>query len=144
MTKQLKQHEQKYWHIPKFAILPIIATLFFGFLAYMNLKLIDWNIVNIVINCNANNCNLVPKNLIVCYPIIAEYIFIVLTVISFVAIFKNGFNNLKGYKDEGLIGSLIVGLIVGLIYCLILDIGLILGIGLIFGLIVGLIGELKQ
>ena len=137
--KQTKQHEQKYWYISKFAILPTIATLFFGFLAYMNLKLIDWNIIKITFKCNVDSCNLVPKDLIVCYPIIAEYIFIVLTMISLIAIIKNGFNNIRSYKDEGLIVGLIWGLIVGLIGGLIL--GLILGliVGLIGGLIVGLI-----
>ena len=150
--KQLKQHKQKYWYIPKFAILPIIATLFFGFLVYMNLKLIDWNIIKTTFDCIKDSCNLVPKNLIVCYPIITEYIFIVLAVISFVAIFKNGFNNLKGYKDDGLILSLILSLIVGLIWGLISGLisgltgGLIVGLigGLIMGLIWGLIEELKN
>ena len=142
MTKQLKQHKQKYWYIPKFAILPIIATLFFGFLAYMNLKLINWNIIKTAFDCTKDNCNLVPKDLIVCYPIIAEYIFIALTLISFIAIIKSGFDNLKSYKDDGLIMDLIVGLIVGLIWGLIW--GLIVGLiwGLIWGLIGGLIGSL--
>ena len=112
MTKQLKQHEQKYWHIPKFAILPIIATLFFGFLAYMNLKLIDWNVIKTAFACSNESCNLIPNNLINMYPIIGEYVLISLIIISFAAIIKNGFNNLKSYNEGGLIVSLIGGLIV--------------------------------
>ena len=140
MTKQLKQYEQKYWHIPKFIILPIIATIFFSFLSYLNSKLINWNIIKIAFDCTKDNCNLVPKDLIVCYSIIAEYIFIALTIASLIAIIKNGFNNLKNYNGNGLIGGLTGGLIGSLIEGLI---GGLIG-GLIRGLIVGLIWEFED
>ena len=65
------------------------------------------------------------SQLLICYPLVFEYVFISLTIICFVAIHKNGFENLKKYNEEGLIYCLIYGLIGGLIV----------------GLIGGLIGE---
>ena len=138
--KSTKQHEQEYRHIRKITLLSFIATLFFSWLAWMNLKSIDWNIIKIAFDCEKGSCNLVPRDLIVCYPLILEYLFISLAVISFVAIFKNGFNNLKGYKDNGLIMGLIESLIMDLI------VGLIMGliVSLIGGLIIGLNGEFED
>jgi len=138
--KTTKQHEQKYWHIRKFSILPVIATLLFSWLSWINLNLIDWKIVKTAFDCSKDSCSLVPEDLIVCYPLILECIFICLAVISLVAVFKGGFDKLKSYKESGLITGLIFGLIGGLIT------GLIFGLifGLIGGLIVGLSEELKE
>ena len=128
--KNTKQYEQEYWHIRKISLLPFIATLFFSWLAWINLKLIDWNIIKIAFNCEKDSCSLISRDLIVCYILIFECLFICIAIISLVAMFKGGFDKLKRYDDEGLISSLIFGLISGLIS------------GLIFGLIFGLISSL--
>jgi len=144
MNKQsnIKQHEDKYWHIPKLALLPLLGFIVFTLLAYGNYLLIDKQVIATAFNCEKDNCNLTAHNLINIYPIIAEYLLISLAIISLVAVFKKGYKNLKSYNKEGLIGGLIVGLIGGLIAGLIF--GLIVGLigGLIAGLIVGLIAGL--
>ena len=141
MKKQnnIKQYEDKYWHIPKLAFLPVLGLIVFGLLAYANLFLIDWKVIRTAWNCDKDNCNLFPSNLINSYPLIGEYILISLIVISLTASIKGGYRNLKSYNERGLIWGLIVGLIWGLIGGLI--VGLIVGLigGLIWGLIVGLI-----
>ena len=136
MKTQTKQHEEKYWHIPKIAILPILALIIFTLLAIGNFQLIDKSVLHKVFKTCENQCeyNLVPSDLINLYPILGEYILISLALISLIAIFKKGYKNLKSYKEDGLILGLILGLIGSLI------VGLI--VGLIFGLIFGLIGGL--
>ena len=144
--KTINKHEEQYWHIPKFSILPILGLILFISLAYLNFFLIDTNTIRISFKCNADSCNLIPSDLINIYPIIGEYILICLIIISLVALFKKGYRNLKRFDEKGLIFGLISGLIIGLIFGLIsgLIIGLIYGLisGLIFGLIYGLISGL--
>jgi len=148
MNKQsnIKQHEDKYWHIPKLALLPLLGFIVFTLLAYGNYLLIDKQVIATVFNCEKDNCNLTAHDLINIYPIIAEYLLISLAIISLFAMFKRGYKNLKSFDEEGLIFGLILGLIFGLILGLIggLIVGLIGGLigGLIFGLILGLIGGL--
>jgi hypothetical protein len=125
---ELKQHEETYWHIKKFAILPLLGLILFAYLSYLNFGLIDKQVIKEAFNCEKDNCNLSTKDLINIYPLIGEYILINLGIISLVAFFKRGYNNLKKYKEEGLIGGLIGGLIWGLIG----------------GLIWGLIGEFEK
>ena len=121
MNKQsnIKQHEDKYWHIPKLALLPLLGFIVFTLLAYGNYLLIEKQVIATI------------------YPIIAEYLLISLAIISLVAIFKKGYKNLKSFDEGGLISGLILGLIFGLIVCLISS----LIFGLIVGLIFGLSGE---
>ena len=159
MKKTINQHEQQYWHIPKFSLLPILGIILFTLLTIGNYQLIDKQIVRDVFNWSEEYCEeFVLNDLMILYPVIFEYIFISLLIISLVALFKGGYNKLKNYKEEGLIEGLILGLIWGLILGIIvgLIVGLILGLilgliwglieglilGLIWGLIVGLIGEL--
>jgi len=136
----IQKHESEYWHIPKFLILPLLLIIILGILAYANLQLIDGAVVKETFKSCEGKCeyNLNTHDLINIYPIIGEYILIVLIIISSVALIKGGYNNLKSYNEKGLIGGLICGLICGLIFGLIY--GLILG--LIYGLISGLIGGL--
>ena len=134
--KNIKQHEEAYWHIPKVAILPIIGFILFTLLAIGNYQLIDKEVVIYTFSCQENCNNLISSDLINIYPILGEYILISLALISLVASFKRGYKNLKSYDEEGLIFGLIWGLIGGLIGGLIF--------GLIFGLIWGLIGEFEK
>lgn len=132
-TKTIKQHEQQYWHIPKFSLLPLLGLIIFGLLAYGNFQLIDKNVLTEVFKQCEETCvyNLSTSNLINIYSIIGEYILISLFLISLIALFKGGYKKLKDWNDGGLIVGLIYGLIVGLI------------VGLIGCLIVGLIGEFE-
>jgi hypothetical protein len=136
---KIDNHSSEYIHIPK----PngIWCAKFFGFLftiflAVMNFLLIKliWVQFNLgyVFASEEELVNYTPKaiDLIVLYPIIAEYILIGLSICLFVSLFKE----IKSFKEDGLIVGLIGGLIVGLIFGLIA--------GLIYGLIVGLIGGL--
>ena len=133
LKKEIKQHESEYWHISKFSILPILGIIIFGLLNYGNYFLIDKQVIITTFNCEKDNCNLTLHDLINIYPIIGQSILIDLFIISLVALFKKGYNNLKSYKEKGLIWGLIWGLIGGLIGGLIF--------GLIWGLIFGLIDE---
>ena len=145
MTKKLvKEHEKKYWHVPKFGLLPLIGLAFFGILSYFNFFLLNWKWVNASVAES-----FVFSDLPMIYPYVFEYFFITAAIVSFVAFIKGGYGNLKSFKQEGLIGGLIAGLIAGLVSGLIW--GLIWGLvsrliggliwGLILGLIVGLIEE---
>lgn len=142
-NKTLKKYEEEYIHIPKpkkRQVLGLTGSIIFGLLSFFNFLIIK----SIYVKFNlgyifANEEELVNYtieifHLVICYPIIFEYIFISLTIISFVSMFKK----LKSYKKNGLINGLILGLITGLIT------GLICGFitGWIFGLIFGLIGGL--
>jgi len=142
-TKTIKQHEDKYWHIPKLSLLPLLGLIVFSLLAVANFNLINHDVlVQVFLSdfCSADlPCSLTSSDLINIYPIIGEYILISLALISLFAFLKGGYKNLKSYKEGGLILGLIAGLIWGLIGGLIA--GLITGLiwGLIFGLIAGLI-----
>jgi hypothetical protein len=139
--RTIKEHEDRYIHIPKFNLIPLLGTMIFGVLAWLNLYLIDWEFIKYVFTCE-KECIIPYSALINIYPIIGEYILLSAMLISLVALFKGGYTKLKAYKDEGLIDGLIIGLIAGLISGLIC--GLIIGLiaGLIIGLIAGLIAGL--
>ena len=148
-NKNIKQHEDKYIHIPKVNLLPLIGLILFILLAIGNYQLIDKEVISEAFKSCEEECvyNLVTSDLKNLYPIIGEYILISLALISLVALFKGGYSELKSYDEEGLIGGLIFGLIGGLIFGLIIGLifGLIIGliyglfVGLFFGLIIGLI-----
>ena len=131
--KTIEQHELKYWHIPKFNILPLIGIFIFTILAIWNYQLIDKNVINELSKSCSYDCeyNLNTHDLINIYPIIGEYILISLIIISFVAQTKGGYRKLKRCNKEGLIWNLIYGLIFGLLVYLIA--GLIFGLILEFG-----------
>ena len=143
MKREIKKHESEYYHIPKLKGNPwfIPLTFIFGLLSYFNFKLIlnIWAYLDLgyVFASREEMLNYSPKliDLVICYPLLFEYIFISLTIISLVRIFKK----LIYKKDSGLLDGLIIGLILGLIIGLIL--GLIIGLlgGFIAGFIVGLI-----
>jgi len=148
-NEQIKVHEDEYYHIPRLALLPVLGFIVFSLLSIGNYQLINKEVIKVAFTC-VDECNVLKLNdLMNLYPIIAEYILISLAIISLVAVFKGGFNNLKPYDKKGLIEGLILGLIIGgliggLIIGLIIE-GLILGliIGLIIGLIMGLIKEFE-
>ena len=143
MKREIKKHESEYYHIPKLKGNPwfIPLTFIFGLLSYFNFKLIVnlWTYLDLgyIFASSEEMLNYSPKliDLVICYPIIFEYIFISLTIIFLVGIFKE----LKSYKEDGLLDGLIIGLILGLIIGLLG--GFIAGfiVGLIMGLILGLI-----
>ena len=139
-NKNIKQHEDKYIHIPKVNLLPLIGLILFILLAIGNYQLIDKEVISEAFKSCEEECvyNLVTSDLKNLYPIIGEYILISLALISLVALFKGGYSELKSYDEDGLIIRLIVGLIIGLI------VGLIIGLigGLFGGLIIGLFGGL--
>ena len=148
-AKQIKQHEDKYWHILKLVLLPLLGVIIFSLLAYKNYLLIDKQIINSAFLCSENCNKLVVHDLLNLYSIIVEYILIVLALISLVAMFKKGYTNLKTFKERGLIYVLIIGLIIGLISISVLIYGLIIGLisvlisVLIIGLIIGLSEEFR-
>ena len=129
-----KKHEEKYWHIRKLNILPLVLTLIFGALSCFNFSIIlsEWSRLDLGDLSEKYLTSF--SQLIICYPIVFEYFFISLFFISLVALIKGGFKNLKDI-EEGLISGLIIGLIIGFIG------GLISGLisGLIYGWISGLI-----
>jgi hypothetical protein len=149
---KINKHKSDYIHIPKPNGLwfgKFFAFIFLAFLSVMNFLLIKaiWLKFNLgyVFATEEEwvNYTIEGFHLIVLYPLVGEYLFIALTIFTFVSLFKK----LKSFDEAGLIVCLIFGLIFGLIVCLIfgLIVGLIFGLivclilGLIFGLIVCLI-----
>lgn len=146
MIRTIKQHEEKYWHIPKFKIgllSLLILSLFITF-GYSFIFINEWNLHNIsfVISCRYDECDSINyTSLGFILHLIFTYLLISFNFIVLTALLKRGFHNLKGNNDEGLIGGLNVGLIGGLMSGLIVGLMSGLIVGLIGGLIVGLIGE---
>jgi len=150
--KTMKKHEEQYIHIKKPTwkefgkFTSILLTTFLSIVNFFLIKTIyiKENLGYIFAN-KEELINYSPKffDLMILYPILAEYILISLTIILIVSCFKK----LNKYDEEGLIFGLIGGLIGGLIAGLIAGLtgGLIVGliVGLIGGLIVGLTGELN-
>ena len=149
IDSKIENHKQSYIHIP-FSWKRI--GLFFCFLGSLGLSIGNFFLLISIGNAfrvwellgqTNEQSKLNPianfNQLIIYYPLIGEYILIGITVICLAAMIKGGFNNLKSYKENGLIAGLIYSLIAVLIASLIL--GLIVGLiaSLILGLIVGLI-----
>ena len=107
-NKPIKHHEDKYYHIPKVNLLPLLGLIIFILLAIGNFQLIDKAVIKEVFKSCEDTCiyNLISNNLINIYPIIAEYILISLALISLISLFKGGYNNIKSYNENGLIGGL--------------------------------------
>jgi len=103
MNKQIKTHEDNYYHIPKLAMLPFLGLILFSLLAYGNYQLIDKEVISYAFSCSEDCNELITSDLINFYPILGEYILISLALISLIAMFKRGYKNLKSYDDEGLI-----------------------------------------
>ena len=130
----LEDHNKKYIHITKESILPLIGTIFFGILSYLNLYLFDWEFIKFCIfNLNITKHFILKfSHLINICPIIGEYILISLTIISILAFFKGGYKKIISFKEEGLMCGLGLGLTYGLTMGGI--IGLMYGLGLGLGL----------
>ena len=143
--KQIKKHEEQYYHIPKGRLRYIFSTILLLGLCFLFYKvtLSSWNFLELSsLECSEEFCSYFAHQLLILPLLILNYILISLTILSSISIFKK----LKSYDEEGLIMGLIMGLIAGLIAGLIIGliIGLIMGliIGLIIGLIMGLIAGL--
>jgi len=140
MTKSVKHHEDKYFHVPKFSLLGLIGIIVFGLLSYFNfLGIIElWSILDL------GNFSIFYKeysfvDLLVIPSLLLECCFVSALIVSIVYLVKG---KIKRYDEKGLILGLIIELIGGLIFGFIL--GFILGLisGLITGLISGLISGL--
>jgi len=95
MSKKIKKHEEKYYHIPKMNVFSLIGILVFGLLSYFNFELLNWDLFNL--------------SVIEFYPFVFEYLFLSGFFISIIALIKGGFNQLKSIKEVGLIEGLISG-----------------------------------
>ena len=150
MNKEVKQHKEEYYHIPKgeikfifislLLLILLIGSIYVTYHSWIFLGLED-------LSCSEEMCNYEIQQLLILPLLILDYIIISLTIINFISIFKK----LKSYSKIVLISGLIYGLIGGLIYGLIYGLigGLIYGLigglisGLIYGLIIELTGETK-
>ena len=131
---KIQQHRKDCLHIPfSWKRLGLFgSTLLSGLLAYLNFILLIfvgkafkvWALLGAESGIEAFSH---WSQLIICYPLIGEYILISITIICLIALIKGGFDKLKSVNDNGLIFRLIFDLI----------------FGLIFGLIVGLMGGLS-
>jgi len=150
--KTINQHEQQYWHIPKFKIgLFLLFLLILGIdYRYSYIFINEWNNHNIsyVFNCSGSCSEINISNLGFIPQIFFAYLLISLTFIILVVMIKGGFYKLKNYDEAGLIVGLIAGFIWGLIAGFIWGLiwGLIVGliVGLIAGFIWGLIAEFEK
>ena len=119
-TKTLKNHEEQYWHIPKFKIgliVLLILTLLMTF-GYSFIFVNEWNShdINLVFSCENEECKNISINSLGFIPhLFFAYLLINLNFIILFSIIKGGFNKLKNYNNRGLILGLIWGLIWGLI-----------------------------
>ena len=101
------------------------------FLVVLNFFLIfaSWDFLGLG-SLKANGVN-VFYQLLICYPLVGEYLLVALVVVCFVALVKGGFRKLKPFREFALLGSLVFGLFFGLFFGLLS--------GLFFGLLSGLI-----
>ena len=122
---KIKKHTKRYVHIPVISLIPLLGVFIFSILAYLNLKLINWQLIKIMFSSNKviKEFTFHYSQLINIYPLIGEYILISCIIISLVALFKGGYkylNKYNKYNKDGLIfiliENLIIGLIGGLIY----------------------------
>ncbi|MCK9369987.1 hypothetical protein M0R04_08795 [Candidatus Dojkabacteria bacterium] len=156
-TNPIKEHEQKYWHIPKFrvgliSLLILILAIDFG---YSFIFINEWNNHNItlIFKCSNEECRDIKTGSLDFIPqIFFAYFLISLTFIIITSLI-NG-NELKTFDKTGLIWGFIIGLIAGGIVGSI--VGLIRGLttgsiavfvwgvigGLIIGLTLGFVGGL--
>ena len=108
--KTIKEHENKYRHIPKLKIKLLILFLsvltILIFCVYLFLTRFG------IISLESKGLRVIPDSFFI-------YFLISFTFICLVALIKNGFNNLKSFGEGGLIFGLITGLIFGLIFGLI-------------------------
>ncbi len=146
LEKRIKHLErQKSAGITKYDVFRFLCFLGSGIMAYLSclFLMFTWDFLRIGEFVPYNLAE--PQHLLVLFPVLLIYLFIILAVISLVALHKRGFRNLNSFDEEGLIHGLIYGLIAGLIIALVAGLiyGLIYGLiaGLIFGLIGGLICE---
>ena len=112
--KTLKQHEQKYYHIPKckfkllgLFLLVLTITIFWVYLSITKFGLFEVFGLEPE-QVTINNLQVIPN-------IFFNYILISFTFICLVALIKGGFDKLKSFDDEGLIVGLMIGLIFGII-----------------------------
>ena len=138
MKNKITNHEEKYLHSPKRALLYFLLTIILIGICVLFYKATysSWIFLELgKLECSKELCSYFSHQLLIIPLLILDYIIISLTIISFCNIFKK----VKRYDEEGLIRGLILGLIAGLMWGLIggLIVGLI--VGLIGGLIMGLI-----
>ena len=134
------------------------------FLAVLNFFLIfaSWDFLGLG-SLKANGVNVFCQ-LLICYPLVGEYLLVALVVVCFVALVKGGFRKLKPFREFALLGSLVFGLFFGLVWGLfsslvngLIDIlvGCLVGAlvdalvgclagGLVCGLVVGLVVGLED
>jgi len=144
LKKELIEYGEEYIHIPKKKIIAFFGFIVFGILSYLNLKLIDGDLMKAIFSRSEEITQFSFKahHLINIYPIMGEYVLILLCIVLLIEIFKKGYRNFWECSRTGLIWGLIWGLIGGLVGGLM---GFLFGktelliSGLIVGLIVGLI-----
>ena len=128
----LVEHEERYWHVPKLCLWPLVGLLAFGFLAVANFGLLDWSWLDVEMARG-----FVFSDLVLVYPFFGEWLFVAGFFVSLAALVKGGYGKLKPFSEEGLVVGLVLGLVWGLV------VGLVVGLfaGLVLGLVLGLIGE---
>jgi len=159
---KLKQHTKEYSFKRSLGFKVLTIVLLFLTIGSFYITIDSWNVLELgSLGCSKESCNYQIHDLMIIPLILINHILIVLTICSFVSIFKK----LKSYNEEGSIlslftfsiASLIIGLVLfsiaGLIASLIFGLigGSIFGLivssiagsiaGLIIGLIIGLINE---
>ena len=155
----INKHTKEYIHIrrvliSKHRLLALLCMCGAVFMSVVNFMLIQFTWAGLKLGDLSEEYLKHWGQLLILYPIIGEYIFIIAILISLVALIKGGFSRLKPYNEEGLIEGLLLGLLLGLLAGLIagllvgllagLLVGLLAGLlwGLLWGLLLGLIGGL--
>ena len=104
-AKDLRKHESQYWHIKRFGLLPLLGVIAFFLISFFNFFLLDWGFSDY-----ETVRSYVFSDIVLVYPFFMEYLFVSGLVISFVALAKGGYSNLKPINKEGLIVGLVWGL----------------------------------
>ena len=123
---EIRKHTKDYIRVPYpgwNVIARVLALLGSVGLAVANFLLLTytWKLLNISVLFGTEEEIIANKSLIgfhqllICYPLIGEYLLIGLSIICLVALIKGGFNKLKPFNKDGLIFDLMVGLIGSLI-----------------------------
>ena len=131
---KIDRHTRAYIHIDKGSIGRFFAVIGGIALSIANLLLIvnAWDYLGLGDPSGKYLADY--RQLLICYPLIFECIFVSFTAICIVALIEGGFDKVKRYEDVGLINVLIFSLV----FCPILGLIISTSVGLIYGIVFGL------
>ena len=113
--RSVELHEERYWHVPRFGLLPLVGLLACGFLAWANfLGIVElWGLLGLG---GLGVSDLVSFSQLAIIPsFFAGWFLVAGFFVSLAALVKGGYGKLKSVSKDGLLFGLLVGLLGGLV-----------------------------